>query len=280
MELREVSIIWLFPLLLPYLYSSMNPTQFQNVIRKVLLEEVEKRSSTGEGTTYYERLPEVNHVEDLRNKNISPHQRDSRTKDEILQDITKAAKAIDSSIVVVWDDHDDISVSARDMFRVRIIPRWENNYNIETMIRNEDRIYVTNQTLDQVIEFLKINLKNADTAVDKAMGKVVKNREDQSPPPDKGMPQKDKPKILPLTNDPIRTAKSNDKNYTEPKPKDERDLPEKPMRESGKFERQIDHKSLSAISLRHEKTKFPEKNPSTQLSVKIPNQDTSKWRKK
>ena len=258
----------------------MNPTQFQNLIRKLLLEEVEKRSSTGEGTTYYERVPEVNHVEDLRKKNISPHQRDSRTKDEILQDITKATKSIDSSIVVVWDDHDDISVSARDMFRVRISPRWENSYNIEAMVRNEDRVYVTNQTLDQVIEFLKINLKCADTAVDKAMGKVARNREDQSPPPGKGMPQKDKPKILPLTNDPLRTSKSKDKNYTEPQTKDEADLPEKPMRESGKFEKQIDHKSKSAISLRYEKTKFPEKKPNTQLLVKIPQQDTSKWRKR
>ena len=258
----------------------MNTTKFQNMIRRALLEEVEKRSSTGEGTTYYERVPEVNHVEDLRNKNISPHQRDSRTKDEILQDITKATKAIDSSIVVVWDDHDDISVSARDMFRVRVIPRWENNYNIEAMIRNEDRIFVTNQTLDQVIDFLKINLKCADTTVDKAMGKVARNREDQSPPPDKGMPQKDKPKILPLTNDPIRTSKSKDKNYTEHQTKDESDLPEKPMKDATKFDKQIDYKSKSAITLRHEKTKFPEKKPNAQLSVKIGDQGTSKWRKR
>ena len=248
------------------------------MIRRALVEEIEKRSDTGENTTYYQRLPEVNHGEDL--KKIIPHKRDSRTKDEILNDITKAAKAIDSSIVVVWDDHDDISVSARDMLRVRISPRWENNYNIEAMVRNEDRIYVTNQTLDQVIAFLKINLENTDTTVDKAMGKVVKNREDQSPLPDKGMPQKDKPKILPLTNDPIRTATSKDKNYTEKQTKDDADLPEKPMRESGKFEKQIDHKSQSAITLRHEKTKFPEKKPNTQLTVKIPSQGTSKWRKK
>ena len=92
------------------------------------------------------------------------------------------------------------------------------------MIRNEDRIYVTNQTLDQVIEFLKINLKNADTAVDKAMGKVVKNREDQSPPPDKGMPQKDKPKILPLTNEKPSETKNKEKNYTEKQVKTESDI--------------------------------------------------------
>jgi hypothetical protein len=259
----------------------MNAIKFQNMIRRALLEEVERRSSTGEGTTAYQRVPEVTHGEDL--KKIVPHERDSRTKDEILDDITKATKAIDPSIVVVWDDHDDISVSARDMFRVRISPRWENSYNIEAMIRNEDRIYVTNQTLEQVIEFLKINLKNATTATEKAWNKSKENEDmknDETTAPDKGLNQKDKPAIKPLTNEPIRTAKSKDKNYTEPQTKEEADLPEKPMREPGKLEKQIDHKSKSAISLRHEKTKFPEKKPNTQLSVKIPQQDTSKWRKK
>jgi hypothetical protein len=254
----------------------MNAIKFQNMIRRALLEEVEKRSSTGEGTTYYERVPEVNHIEDLRTKHISPHQRDSRTKDEILQDITKAAKSIDSSIVVVWDDHDDISVSGRDMIRVRISPRWENSYNIEAMIRNEDRIYVTNQTLDQVVEFLKINLKNTDTAVDKAMGKVAKNREDQSPPPDKGMPQKDKPKILPLTNEKPSETKNKEKNYTEQQVKTESDLPEKPMKDATKFERQLDRKSRSAMALRKEKMNYPPRNPNTKLMIKPSKHETSK----
>src|ERR1035437_10199751 len=254
----------------------MDAKDLQKMIRRTLLKEVEERSATGRAI--YQRVPEV--VHDKEYKDIVPHKRDGKTKEEILDAILKVAKAADSTATVVWDDHDDISVSARDLFRVRITPRWENNYNVEAMIRNEDRIYVTNQTLDQVIEFLKINLKNTDTAVDKAMGKVVKNREDQSPSPDKGMPQKDKPKILPLTNEPVRTSKSKDKNYVEQQTKDEADLPEKPMREPGKLEKQIDHKSRSAISLRNDKTKFPEKKPNTQLSVKLPNQDTSKWRKK
>lgn len=257
----------------------MNSIKFQNMIRRALVEEIEKRSSTGEGTTYYERVPEINHVEELKAKNISPHQRDSRTKDEILQDITKAAKSIDSSIVVVWDDHDDISVSGRDMFRVRISPRWENSYNIEAMIRNEDRIYVTNQTLDQVIEFLKINLKNADTATQKAYKKSIDNatgKNDKTEAPDKGLNQKDKPKTLPLTNEPVRTAKSKDKNYTEDQTKDEADLPEKPMREPGKLEKQIDHKSRSAMALRKEKTNYPPRNPNTKLMVKPSKHETSK----
>src|ERR1035437_679589 len=192
----------------------MDAKDLQKMIRRTLLKEVEERSATGRAI--YQRVPEV--VHDKEYKDIVPHKRDGKTKEEILDAILKVAKAADSTATVVYDDHDDISVSARDLFRVRIIPRWENSYNIEAMIRNEDRIYVTNQTLDQVIDFLKVNLKNADTSTIKAYNKSKENEDmknDKTPAPGKGLPQKDKPKTLPLTNVPPKTEKNKDRNYTE-----------------------------------------------------------------
>ena len=62
--------------------------------------------------------------------------------------------------------------------------------------------YRTN--VDQVKEFVD-HLKNVSeesVATEKAFDKVTQNRKDQTPSPDKGMPQKDKPKIKPLTNEP------------------------------------------------------------------------------
>lgn len=255
----------------------MDAKDLQKMIRRTLLKEVEERSATGR--EIYQRLPEVNHGEDL--KKIIPHERDSRTKEEILDSILKVAKAADSTATVVWDDHDDISVSARDLFRVRIIPKWEGNFCIEAMIRNEDRIYITNQTLDQVIDFLKINLKNATTSTQKAWDKSKENEDmknDKTPAPGKGLPQKDKPKTLPLTNEPLNTEKNKDRNYTEKQTKEEKDLPEKPMHEVTGGKLQVDHKANSAKKLVKEKTKFPEKKPNTQLSVKMSNQDTRKFK--
>jgi hypothetical protein len=223
----------------------MNLENFNGMIRRILTEEVEKRSSTDKNI--YQRVPEVVHDKDY--KKIVPHPKDNRTKDELLDDILKVVKAIDSSFTVVWDDHDDISISGRDLFRIRIIPRWENNYNIEAMIRNEDRIYVTGQTWEQVKSFVKDNLKNSETAVDKSLGKTVENRKDKIPAPDKGLPQKDKPKILPLTNEPVKTTKNKDKNYTE-EPKDNADLPEKPMKEVGEIKTQLSHKVKDPVKLR------------------------------
>ena len=256
----------------------MDANKFQKMIRRTLLEEVEKRSGVTD-KEIYERVPEVTHGDEY--EDVVPHKHDSKTKIEILDAILKAVKVVDPSITVVWDDNDDISVSARDLFQARITPRWENSYNIEAMIRNEDRIYVTNQTIDQVIDFLKINLKNADTRTQKAYDKSIKNgmlKNDKTTAPDKGLPQTNKPKTLPLTNEAPKTEKNKDKNYTEKQVKDEKDLPEKPMREAKGGKLQADHKANNPKTLMKEKTKFPEKKPNTTLSVKISKQDTSKFK--
>lgn len=249
----------------------MKSSQFQNMIRRILLEEVEKRSVSD--AKIYQRVPEVVHGEDY--EKVLPHKSDGGTKDEILQSITKTVKAIDSSATVVWDDHDDISVSARDLFRVRIVPRWENSYNIEAMVRNEDRIYITNQTLDQVNDFLKTNLKNATTKTEIAYATSKRNgdmKNDQTPSPDKGLSQKDKPKTMPLTNEKPSESKNKEKNYTEKQTKEEKDLPEKPMYPVTSIKKQIDHKMMSAKKLVKEKTKYPQKNPNTKLTVPISKQ--------
>jgi len=235
----------------------MNRDTFTQLVHRILNEEVEKKSSTDQ--IIYKRLPEVVHGEDL--KKITPHEKDTKSKDELLDDITKVVHEIDSMFTVIWDDHDDISISGRDLIRIRIIPRWENNYNIETFIRNEDRIYITGQTWDQVKQFVKNNLKKkTETYTDKAFTKNDKNREDKDKTSDKNLPQKDKPKTLPLTDKPLKDTKSKDKNYTE-KPKDNDDLPEKPMKEVGEFKKLTSYKVQDPVKLR-------KRPPDTKLTIK------------
>ncbi len=238
----------------------MDRTKFQSLIRRILTEEVEKRSMTDK--LIYKRVPEVVHDKDYRKEKLSPQERDDKSKDELLDDIAKVVKAINSDFTVVWDDHDDISISARDLFRIRIIPKWEDNYSIEAFTRNEDRVFITGQHWDQVKEFVKDNLKDAETCVDKAYGKVVKNQEDQVSAADKSLSQKDKPKTLPLTNEPPKSTKNKDKNYSEEDVKNEDDLPEKPMKEVGEVKKQIDHKTKEPVKLRkkHDNDKHIVKN--------------------
>jgi hypothetical protein len=136
------------------------------------------------------------------------------------------------------------------------------------MIRNEDRIFVVGQTWDQVKQFVKVNLKDSATYVDKTWDRNIENRKDQTPSPDKGMPQKDKPKILPFTDEPPKEKKNKDRNYTEKDVKKADDLQNKPLKEVGSFKKQDSFKPQNVEKLRKEKTKFPEKKPNTTLTVK------------
>lgn len=246
---------------------TLNKSGFQSIVRRILSEELEK-STAGNDEKIYKRLPEVSHDKDY--KKIIPHERDTKSKEELIVDLTKTVKAVDNSFVVEYDDHDDISINnARDLFRIRVIPKWENNYCIEAYTRNEDRIYVTGQSWDQVKEFVKQNLKNCKTNTEKAWDKVGKNREDQTATNDKGMPQKDKPKILPLTDEEPKVAKNKDKNYTE-KPKDDDDLPDKSMKEVKDGKKLIDYKVKAPVKLK-------QKNPDAKLTIKMDKQATSKF---
>jgi hypothetical protein len=136
-----------------------------------------------------------------------------------------------------------VSVIAEDLFKIRIIPRWEGIFNIEAYTKNEDRLYLSNQTLEQVKSFLKDNLKSQDTHTEMAYKKSIDNATiDKTEKADKNLFQKDKPKTLPLTNEPLKTTKTKDKDYTDQEVKNDDDLPEKPMRPVGDFKKLSDYK--------------------------------------
>ena len=270
----------------------MKADQFQQMIRRILFEEVEKKQNSQDKNSL-PRVPEMNAngidaTKKPKTFGSDPNSRDVMGKEALVTDLKKLTMELDKEITVMWDDHDDLMVNARDIRYIRISPRWEDSFVIEMMNRNEDRVWVTGQSWEQVKEFVKINLKDSNkkpTAVEKAFDKSYRNREDQTPAADKGLPQKDKPKTLAPTTEPPKTSKSKDKNYTEttkaePTKEGTDWNPMKQMTEVGSFKRQEEHKSRSAVTLRNEKTKFPQKNPNTQLTVKIGSQGTSKWRKK
>jgi hypothetical protein len=217
---------------------SFEPSAFKSLVKRILQEEVEKKSSTDK--EIYNRVPEVVHGEDY--KKIVPHKRTENSKEEILAEIDKIVKEINKDFVVVWDDHDDISINAQGLFHIRVIPKWENNYCIEAYTHNQDRVYITGQSLEQVKAFIKVNLKNSDTYEDKAYKKSIDNdTSDKDSKPGEGMPQKNKPKTLPTTNHPFTKEKNKDKNYVEDDVKNDDDLPNKPLKEVTSTKKQIDH---------------------------------------
>lgn len=246
----------------------MNKDSFHSLIRRVLNEELEKTSAVG--VKSLSRVPEMNaNGVDAEKKaktfGSDANTRDRQSKESLLSDMIESIKGLGEDVSAVWDDHDDLMVSARDLKFIRISPRWEDYYVIEMMTRNEDRIWVTGQSWEQVKEFVKTNLKDLKkqpTAVEKAYDKAYRNREDQTPSPDKGLPQKDKPKLRPLTNEPQKdSGKNKEKDYTEKQVKKDDDLPNKPMKEVKDIKKQIDHKVQDPVKLRRRK-------PDTKLTVK------------
>ena len=213
----------------------MNKTAFQTLIRRILKEEIEKR------------VPEMNGNgvdPEKKNKTFAsdPNSRDTKTKDEMLEELQKAAKTIDSSCIAVWDDHDDLKLDGRDVGSVWITPLWEDNYKIVYMPRNEDRFFFTGLNWEQVINFVKENLNQTiHTGVEKARDKSWRNAEAKDQKVDKGLPQGDKPKVM-STDKPFTKEKNKEKRYVEDQ-NEEKDNPNKPMSEVGDVKKQIDHKA-------------------------------------
>lgn len=210
---------------------------FKAMVRRILKEEISKRD------TIEERVPEQDgngldkHKDKEKTFATDENPRDRKTKDQLLSDLTKDVHGVDDQYIVVWDDNDDLKVDARDLMSIRIAPDWEDHYDITLFTRNEDRVYVTGLDWKQVKDFVKKNLetaKNPPTAVEKAWDKAYRNRKDETKGPDSGMPQKDKPKIMPTTDEAGKMAK--DQNVKE-------DDPNQPMKEVGDVKKQVDHKA-------------------------------------
>lgn len=228
--------------------------KFRGMIRRVLMEEIEKR----DGLT--QRLPVMDGIgsDKVKNKTktfaSSENPRDIKTKDQLLDELSKIVKKIDEQYLVVWDDHDDLKIDARDLINMTITPDWEDHYEIVTMIRNEDRIVVSGLDWNQVIEFVETNLKNAKqkpTGVEKAYDKAYRNRNSK----DEGATSKNRIKSNPVKEKKVGDASNKNKDFNQLQNKEE-DNPDKPMKEVKEFKRQGEIKVHDPVRLRK---KIPDK---------------------
>jgi hypothetical protein len=129
------------------------------------------------------------------------HEPTEQTQDKQVQELTKIAHGINQDFNVYRETipggpsgytsgkRSFVVVDAGDIFTVRIRERWENNFDIEAMIRQNDRIIAIGLSWEQVKSFVKANFSEINkTQSVKALDKVDKNREDQVPSKDDDMP--------------------------------------------------------------------------------------------
>ena len=219
-------------------------TNFKSMIRRVLNEEIAKRD------IMKSRVPEQdgNGLDSTKDKEktfrVMENPRDRKTKDQLLSALTKVVNDIDDSYMVVWDDHDDLKIDARDLMSFRITPDWEDHYEVVVFTRNEDRVYITGLDWQQVLDFVKKNLSDVKpTAVDKAYDKSYRNSKDQS---------EHKPAIAgnKVKHKTVGDTTKKDKDYNKPEVTNEADLPSAPMKEVGELDKQSSHKVQQPVKLR------------------------------
>jgi len=229
----------------------MNRSKFQLLVRRILNEEISKRVPEMNGNGLNSEGGDKTFPSD-------PNSRDTKCKEEMLDEITKAVQSVDKAYTAVWDDHDDIMINGRDILFIRITPLWEDNFKIVFMPRNERRFFFTGLTWEQVIDFIKNNIdKNPHyTEVEKGRDKSWRNNEDQTEKSAKGLPQDNKP-----VKKEVKDTKNKEKNYNEKQVKNEDDLPDRPMKEVDEIKYQREHKVKDPVRLR-------KRNPDKKLVIK------------
>ena len=163
------------------------------------------------------------------------NERLDKTNEKQQEEIETIVHGIDPTWTAYWDDHDQLIVKAQNLLYARICPRYENNFNVDLMVKL-DRVRAIALTWDQVKAFVKANfgdLKNKTNA-DSLHTKAIDNSEDKTKGKEAG------PKNDIVTNRgqekngkdaKIKDTKKNDKNYNDPMTKREEDMPDQPMKQ-------------------------------------------------
>jgi len=163
------------------------------------------------------------------------------TNKEKEEELSKLVKGIDDEWEVYWDDHLELNVDAKNCGRIRITPKFENNFDIDFMWKLVDRIRAIALTWEQVKEFVKANLKELKgeegnkTKADKSNEKALANRVDQDKNQKDAGPDWDKVKNRGEKDNgedaKIKSTKKDDMDYNEPAVKKDEDMPDQPMKQ-------------------------------------------------
>lgn len=162
------------------------------------------------------------------------------TNQEKKDELEKLVKDIDKSWDVYWDDHLELNVDAKNCGRIRISPKFENNFDIDFMVKLVDRIRAIALTWEQVKEFVKVNLKNLKgaegnkTIADKKREQALANYVDDDKQKDAG-PRWDVIKNRGEKNNgedaKIKDTPKKNKDFNEKQVKKDEDQPNQPMKD-------------------------------------------------
>ena len=159
------------------------------------------------------------------------------TNDEKAEELDKIVKDIDKSWNVYWDDRGDLVVDAKNLLRVRITPKFENNFDIDAMVKLVDRVRAIALTWEQVKEFVKANFKDLKnkTNHDHLKEKSLANKVDQDKNTKAAGPKNDiiKNRLEDPDHTKLKFTHKKDMDYKKDEVEKEEDQPDQPMKDVG-----------------------------------------------
>ena len=167
--------------------------------------------------------------------NKKGNERLDKGNEKLSSELETIVHGIDPNWEVYWDDHGQLIVRAQNLLYVRIAPKFENNYDVDAMVKLVDRVRAIAQTWDQVKAFVKANfsaLKN-QTIPDQLKQRAMDHIKDREVIKKDAGPEK--AKVAVRYQDPenpsVKNTKKADMNYNEPQTKRDEDMPDKPMKQ-------------------------------------------------
>ena len=151
-------------------------TKFRNIVRECIAEikkENDPRERLKESLRSIVRktLTEISNVtkpepsteeKEKVNKGYAKdgNERLDKTNEKQEAELESLIHGIDPKWEVYTDDHNQLIVRAQNLLYVRICPKFENNYDVDAMVKLVDRVRAIALTWEQVKAFVKVNFSD------------------------------------------------------------------------------------------------------------------------
>jgi hypothetical protein len=199
----------------------------RNVVKTVL-----KEMAT---TTGLPKPDETEKTKIQKGYNKDGNERLDKDNEKLQSELETIVHGIDSKWEVYWDDHGQLIVRAQNLLYVRICPQFENNFNVDAMVKLVDRVRAIALTWDQVKAFVKANFSalKPETKADSLKQKAMDHLKDREVIKKDAGPESQKVKVRyqDPSNPSVKNTKKDDGNYNEPQTKRDEDMPDQPMKQ-------------------------------------------------
>lgn len=164
-----------------------------------------------------------------------------KTNDKLQKELETIVHGINPDWECYWDDYNQLIVRAQNLLYVRVVQKFENNFDVDAMVKLVDRVRAIALTWEQVKAFIKANFSdlqtkaNNKTIPDKKRDMAIDNYKDREVIKKDAGPRfdiiKNRGEKKNGEDAKIKSTKRDDMDYNEPQTKRDEDMPNQPMKQ-------------------------------------------------